>query len=264
MAAGRPPQLLLEGQSAPFLNTVISSASTAEAQVFTLAAPPYRIVHVNTAWTRLSGFSSSEAIGKTCKIMQGPDTERDALGELHALLRERKPARVRLTNYTKARVPFVFDLTITPLTDEMGNVSHFVGTMRKVGEAAAQAQTLAMPSSASLAHSAITAAFLARLSFGLAPDAAAGSGPPSPTDGTESESGSSRAGQSTSSGGNETLLSREGFPLYTLNHHPIAPVLLRLLQERARLGLIPPPPRGRDAPVSRSAAYPPPPSCAFS
>ena len=215
--------------SANFLQTVIASATTSEAQVFTLGAPPYRIVHVNTAWTRLCGFSASEAIGQTCKIMQGPATEREALGKLHALLWDRKPARVRLTNYTKKLVPFVFELLVTPLTDELGNVSHFVGTMRVVGEAAPgpKGQKQAVPTSTSLAHSAITAAFLARAPT-LPPSAA-----PSVADGAESESGSSRAGQSPSC---KPLLS---FPLHTLNSHPIAPVLLRMLQVRGTAALFP-------------------------
>ena len=208
-----------------FLQTVVSSASTAEAQVFTLGAPPYRIVHVNEAWTHLCGFTSAEAVGQTCKIMQGPATEPDNLRQLHALIRDMKPARVRLTNYTKAGVPFVCELLVTPLTDELGSVSHFVGTLYKLGEPepVVDIPKYPMPLNAALAQSAITAAFLGS---SKRPVAAATIGS-AQSDDTESEGASSRAGQSA---GGTPLLSRQAFPLDTLNNHPIAPVLLRQLR----------------------------------
>ncbi len=77
-------------------------------------------------------FEESEAVGKTCKILQGPDTSREALRALHAALRTRTTLTVRLLNYTKQGAAFLNDLTVKPLrdeSDESGGVTHFVGTL---------------------------------------------------------------------------------------------------------------------------------------
>ena len=84
--------------SAPFLQTVIDSATSSQAQAFTLSEPPFRIVHVNAAWCRLCGYAANEAVGKTFKLLQGAATDRQVLNELHAALAQQRPARVRLVN----------------------------------------------------------------------------------------------------------------------------------------------------------------------
>lgn len=101
-----------------------------QAQVFTTVQPPYRIVSVNAAWTRLCGYQESEALGQTCKMLQGPSTSHEALEILHAGLRERRIVMVRLLNYTKFGSPFLNDLTVVPCCDVSGNITHFRGTLK--------------------------------------------------------------------------------------------------------------------------------------
>lgn len=50
------------------------SELTTECRVITEAAPPYRIVHANQAWCKATGYASAELIGKSCKVLQGPET----------------------------------------------------------------------------------------------------------------------------------------------------------------------------------------------
>ena len=47
-----------------------ASQSSAEAHVFARADPPYEITAVNAAWIS-SGWSAEEAVGLTCRILQG-------------------------------------------------------------------------------------------------------------------------------------------------------------------------------------------------
>ena len=102
-----------------------------EAQLFTSAQPPYPIVAVNAAWTRLCGYTESEALGQTCKMLQGPSTSRGAIDQLHVELRgQPRPFMTRLLNYTKSGDPFINYLTIEPCTDASGTVTHFRGTLR--------------------------------------------------------------------------------------------------------------------------------------
>ena len=90
-------------------------AQQADAVVITAATPPFEIVSVNQAWVNLCGYSSAEAIGSTCRCLQGPETSRAALAELHGAIAQRRRATVRLVNYKKSGERFINDLTVEPL-----------------------------------------------------------------------------------------------------------------------------------------------------
>jgi len=63
---GAAPRLLEEAQREAAVSDV--------AQVFTLATPPFKITHVNNKWVQLCGFLAEEAVGRTCSLIQRPET----------------------------------------------------------------------------------------------------------------------------------------------------------------------------------------------
>lgn len=107
----------------------LAGTDDSEAQVYTEALPPYRIVHVNRAWEQVCGFCRAEVVGKTCRILQGAETCRTTLDMVHQNLRNRQGCAVRLVNYTKDGNTFLNDLTIEPISDLTG-VKYFLGTLR--------------------------------------------------------------------------------------------------------------------------------------
>jgi len=229
---------------ARFIDKLLTSNGSEHAQVFTLAAPPFKIVHVNPAWCLLCGWQSAEAIGLTCNILQGPETSPDALRELHGAIDARRPITVRLVNYTKTHEPFLNELSLMPLLDDAHCVTHFLGTLRRLDSAHAQRKSAA--SSATVAEMAVAAAWNAAqgpLAHGTAsPEwnaigAALGSGQRRLREVDEGSSAQSASDAPCS----DILLSREAFPLDTLNNHPVAPVLLRMLQLNSSAGLQVPP-----------------------
>lgn len=104
-----------------------------DAQILTLSSPPYAIVAVNQACVDLCGYTSAEAIGRTCRFLQGPATSRAVLSDLHTAIARKRRITVQLVNYTKSGNSFVIELTIEPLFDSQGTVTHFRGTLRLVG-----------------------------------------------------------------------------------------------------------------------------------
>jgi PAS domain S-box-containing protein len=103
-----------------------------------------RIVYVNEAFTRRTGYTRSEVIGLTPRILQGPRTDRAELARIRAALENWEPVRAELINYTKDGEPFNLELDIVPLADERGWYTHWVAverdiTDRKRAEAALQA-----------------------------------------------------------------------------------------------------------------------------
>ncbi len=102
-----------------------------------------RIVYVNDAFERRTGYTREEVLGKTPRILQGPKTQRDELDRIGAALRKWEPVRAELINYTKSGQEFWLELDIVPLADPSGWFTHWVAverdiTPRKRAEQAAQ------------------------------------------------------------------------------------------------------------------------------
>jgi PAS domain S-box-containing protein len=98
----------------------------------TLAENP--IVYVNPAFERMTGFSAEEVLGKNCRFLQGEDREQSALDELRAALGEERECRVVLRNYRKDGALFYNELHISPVYDEEGRLTNFVGVQSDVTE----------------------------------------------------------------------------------------------------------------------------------
>jgi PAS domain S-box-containing protein len=99
------------------------------------------ITYVNPAFERLTGYEAQEVIGKNCRFLQGKDTDQPGLDELREAVREGKGCKVILSNYRKNGTLFWNELSISPIYDADGNLTHFVGiqsdiTDRKVAQEA--------------------------------------------------------------------------------------------------------------------------------
>jgi len=91
-----------------------------------------RIVYVNDAFERRTGYSREEAIGRTPRILQGPRTERAELDRIRGAMEAWQPIRSELINYTKSGEEFWLELDIVPLADEKGWFTHWIAVERDV------------------------------------------------------------------------------------------------------------------------------------
>ncbi|MEQ8487013.1 MAG: PAS domain S-box protein [Pseudomonadales bacterium] len=93
-----------------------------------------RIVYVNDAFVRRTGYAREDVIGKTPRLLQGPKTQRDQLDRIREALEAWQPVRAELINYTKGGEEFWLELDIVPLADESGWYTHWVSIERDVTE----------------------------------------------------------------------------------------------------------------------------------
>ena len=118
------------------LESVVVNANDAvlitEAEPFELPGP--RIVYANAAFTRTTGYTLEEVLGKTPRILQGSDTDRSARERLKAAFRQWKPIELELLNYRKDGSQFWVELSIVPVADETGWFTHWVSVQRDVSE----------------------------------------------------------------------------------------------------------------------------------
>lgn len=104
--------------------------------------PGPRILYVNDAFVRRTGFTREEAIGKTPRILQGPKTQRAALDRIRTALKEWRPVREELINYTKAGEEFWLELEVVPVADATGWHTHWIAIERDITERRRAEQTL--------------------------------------------------------------------------------------------------------------------------
>lgn len=96
--------------------------------------PGPRIVFVNEAFERRTGYPRQEVIGRSPRLLQGPGTERASLDRIRHALEQWQPVRVDLLNYRKDGRPFWVDLEISPVWDHQRQLTHWVAVGRDVTE----------------------------------------------------------------------------------------------------------------------------------
>jgi diguanylate cyclase (GGDEF)-like protein/PAS domain S-box-containing protein len=120
--------MLLEGSIARLNDIVIIT----EAAPF--RAPGPRIVFVNEAFERRTGYTREEVIGRSPRFLQGPDTQRAQLDRIRAALEQWERVRVDLVNYTKEGEPYWVDLDVSPVWDDARRLTHWVAVGRDITE----------------------------------------------------------------------------------------------------------------------------------
>ena len=82
----------------------------------------------------MTGYSAEEVIGKSPRILQSKDTEIKEKLAIRRALEKKEAVRVTLRNYTKLGKEYWIDLSILPLRDNNGNVTHFASIQRDITE----------------------------------------------------------------------------------------------------------------------------------
>jgi PAS domain S-box-containing protein len=104
--------------------------------------PDNPIVYVNPAFERMTGYSAADVAGRNCRLLQGPDTDPEAVAALRQSVNGAHPATVEILNYRKDGTAFWNCLSIGTITDAEGRLTHFVGVQRDVTGARAAREEL--------------------------------------------------------------------------------------------------------------------------
>ncbi|QCB44768.1 PAS domain-containing sensor histidine kinase [Hydrogenophaga sp. PAMC20947] len=104
--------------------------AVSEGVVITDAAQ--RILLANPAFESITGYGLPEIMGRTCALLQGPLTDVNTVHEMRQALHQRLAFSGQIFNYRKDGSTYWNDLSISPLRDDQGNVTHFIGLMRDI------------------------------------------------------------------------------------------------------------------------------------
>ena len=105
--------------------TIITESKTA-------TNPKPKIIYVNKAFTEITGYSASDTLGKTPKILQGELTDKTELAKLEKNLSLHKASELTVINYKKNGEVFWNNFKVNPIQNSKGQFTHWVSTMRDV------------------------------------------------------------------------------------------------------------------------------------
>jgi PAS domain S-box-containing protein len=94
--------------------------------------PDIPIISVNPAFERITGYPAAEVLGKNCRFLQGNDRNQSAIMQLRAAIQSQTDCTVTLQNYRKDGALFWNELSISPIFDESGQLSHYVGIQKDI------------------------------------------------------------------------------------------------------------------------------------
>nr|WP_293249949.1 histidine kinase famiy protein [Panacagrimonas sp.] len=90
------------------------------------------IVYANPAFLQMTGYREDELIGRNCRFLQGPETDRETVDELRAAIAEQRETAVEILNYKKSGASFWNALFMSPVFDDEGRLIYYFGSQLDV------------------------------------------------------------------------------------------------------------------------------------
>ncbi|HSP57109.1 MAG TPA: EAL domain-containing protein [Halomonas sp.] len=94
--------------------------------------PDLAMVYVNPAFERITGYPRAEVLGRNCRFLQGEQTDPVARQALRDGIVAQRELHVVLRNYRRDGTTFWNDLYISPVRDDNGEVTHFIGVQNDI------------------------------------------------------------------------------------------------------------------------------------
>ncbi|MDD4962343.1 MAG: diguanylate cyclase [Gallionella sp.] len=114
-----PPTLFVEAVEQSHDGITISDANN-----------HFQVVYVNQGFQTLTGYSSAEMLEHGYRILQGDDTEQPELTTLRNAIINGETCVVTLRNYRKDGSMFWNELSVSPVRDAEGKLTHYIAIQK--------------------------------------------------------------------------------------------------------------------------------------
>ncbi len=89
--------------------------------------PDNPIIYASPSFERLTGYAESEVLGRNCRFLQGTDTDPEAVAQLREAIHAGRDCTVEIRNYKQDGTPFWSEVSVSPVKDDHGRLTQFVG-----------------------------------------------------------------------------------------------------------------------------------------
>ncbi|NEO57273.1 MAG: PAS domain S-box protein [Okeania sp. SIO3B5] len=107
-----------------------------------LTVDEHPVIYANSGFEKTTGYSISEVIGRNCRFLQGTDKNQPEIQELREAIATGKKSSVVLQNTHKDGSKFWNEVTISPVHDDFGTLTHYVAVQVNVTDRVVAQQAL--------------------------------------------------------------------------------------------------------------------------
>ncbi|MGB8517189.1 MAG: diguanylate cyclase [Gallionella sp.] len=114
------------------LFSVAVNQSTDGITIVDARLPDMPLVYVNSGFEKMTGYRAAELLGKNCRLLQGKEPRQHDTEVLREAIRKGESCVVMLRNFRKDGSMFWNEFNLSPVRDETGVVTHFIGMQKDV------------------------------------------------------------------------------------------------------------------------------------
>ncbi|GAA4777527.1 hybrid sensor histidine kinase/response regulator [Stakelama sediminis] len=148
-----PPAPLIEDSTPPAkAHADIFFAAVKTTRMPMIVTDPARednpIIFCNAAFERMSGYQQAEIVGRNCRFLQGPETDKAVIDQVRQAVARREELAVDILNYRKNGSTFWNALFVSPVFGKNGDLLYYFGSQldisrrKEAEEALHQAQKM--------------------------------------------------------------------------------------------------------------------------
>ena len=90
------------------------------------------MVYISNEFSKQTGYSIKESLGKNCRFLQGPETDENDIKQIKLALKLKKRITIDILNYKKNGQKFWNRLRIIPIFDKKKKLIYFAGEQNPV------------------------------------------------------------------------------------------------------------------------------------
>ena len=90
------------------------------------------MVYISNEFSKQTGYSIKESLGKNCRFLQGPETDKNDIKQIKLALKLKKRITIDILNYKKNGQKFWNRLRIIPIFDKKKKLIYFAGEQNPV------------------------------------------------------------------------------------------------------------------------------------
>lgn len=102
----------------------------AEAEPIDMSGP--KVIFVNDAFCNMTGYSREEIIGRSPKMLQGPNSDKIAIQNLSKAIKSWKKHETTLLNYKKNGEEYWINFNVSPIKNDKGVYTHWVAIEKDI------------------------------------------------------------------------------------------------------------------------------------
>ena len=92
----------------------------------------FPLIYVNRGFEEMTGYPAAEVLERPCHFLQRDDRDQPGSRELASALASGRSAAAILQNYRRSGTPFWNEVVLSPIHDDQGVVTHYVGIQQDV------------------------------------------------------------------------------------------------------------------------------------